>query len=137
MWVMVSLAMHALAYRPANIFLPQTADVGQVVGSIREMQSVVYKSRTPLIRRNESVTSDSDDIVFDALAGSRAGTVSRLDAIVKLDEWDDARGLDAFDNSLRRAQAAVLLSQVLYVGFQLAGFGVLLRVLLDTLGCES
>jgi hypothetical protein len=137
MWVIVSLAMHALTYRPANIFLHQTADVGQVIVSIRGMQRVVYKARNPLIRRNESVTSVSDDIVFDALAGSRVGTVSRSDAIVKLDKWDDARGLDAFNSSLRRAQATVLLSQFFYVGFQLAGFGVLLRVLLDTLGYES
>jgi hypothetical protein len=107
MWVIVSLAMHALTYRPANIFLHQTADVGQVIVSIRGMQRVVYKARNPLIRRNESVTSVSDDIVFDALAGSRVGTVSRSDAIVKLDKWDDARGLDAFNSSLRRAQATV------------------------------
>ena len=70
MWLVTVLAA---AYRPSNVLLPKRADGGDVVRSIRAMRARLPTNAT-LVRRCDVVTCDADDIVFDAIAGSRRGT---------------------------------------------------------------
>ena len=127
MWPIL-LPIVVTSYRASNIFIPKTAQKADVVKSMRDICERIPTNETSL-RRKDIVTCDADDIVFDAIAGSRRGTVACEKARKCMKSWS----IHDFESNLMISQMTVLLSQTIYVVFQLAALAVVTRVILDSL----
>ena len=125
MWIVLL----SCAYRPANVLLPARATREDVTQSIVKFTSRVEDSTAEYIFRRDLVTTSGDDIVFDALSGSRSGRVPRPRAVELLHMYAADEG--AFDKGLLQAQMTVVLSQTMYLLCQLVGVAVVFRIILD------
>ena len=123
------IGLLVLAYRPANVFLPARASTVEVHVGIDALCNRLHNSSLPTIRRSQVVTNDAEDIVFDALSGSRSGIVSTDHSTDRLRAY--RANPQTFDRDLRKAQTSVLAAQLSYVLCQCTAVAVVCRVLLD------
>jgi hypothetical protein len=124
---LVTLAL--ITYRPANLMLKHRASTEDVVNSLNTIHSKVLKTNTYYVKRNELVVTDADDIVFDALSGSRFGTIKTKPASLALKKWK--KDQSCFERALLRAQMSVIVSQALYISLQVGAFLLILRIYND------
>lgn len=121
-----------LAYRPANLGLASTVTRHDIRQSVQSMIPLIANTSnaTTRLHRTSLVSTVADDIVFDALSGSRSGTVLRASAAEQLQKWNDTE-LDGFDTTLLRAQVYVFACQTLYVLAQSVAVLFVARVVYD------
>ena len=124
---LVTLAL--ISYRPANVMLKQRASTEDITDSINTIHAKVCKTNTYYIKRNDIVVTDADDIVFDALSGSRFGTIKTKPASLALQKWKNDKS--CFERALLRAQMSVIVSQALYISLQVGAFLLIVRIYND------
>ena len=132
---MLSTLLLLCTYRSANIFLPLKGNVKQIKESILRIENTIANSTASVILRNDVCCNDADNIVFDALSGSRSGRINKHKIITVFDEWKNVNNevsIHSFERSLLMSQITVFFLQSLYVCLQLTGFFLILRILLDT-----
>lgn len=118
-----------VAYRPANVFLKQRATDTDISKSVSCLGKRIGDTSLYSVKRGDVVTSDADDIVFDALSGSRYGIVNAKKANMLLTTWQNDRG--KFQRALLRAHASVLLSQTVYFILQVSAMWLVVRIVSD------
>ena len=117
-----------LAYRPANIFSERRATPFEIEESLDKWRNVATAvNLTSTVHRYDLVETVADDILFDAVSGSRAGRVSKDRLRRTVHEWS----MDEFEQQLFRAQCTVAVAQTLWLAFQCVGAALVLRVMYD------
>lgn len=124
--IQVIFAACSLLYRPANVFLPARATAFQVQTSLEAMTDAVNISSAFQLRKS-IVSSDADDIVFDAISGSRSGRVSTLHMQNCLKTWT----IEDFESCLLQAQCSVLVAQMSLVIGKCIGVALIFRIVCD------
>ena len=89
----------------------------------------------PRFARKDVVETDSDDVLFDAVAGCRRGEVGRDLASEKISAFSFS--FDSFERSLLLAQAFVLLSQCILLSGQLTALTCVYKVASDVVAFQK
>ena len=126
---MLSILIFATSYRSANIFTNIQTNSHQIRQSILKFSNTTLSG--DFIKRKDIVESVSDDIVFDAISGSRSGIVKSKDFYELVNNWGKKEDLNDFSKKLRLAQTSVIISQTIYVLLQLTGLYLVLKVIND------
>lgn len=125
-----------VSFRSADVFLGTTASATDVRSSIAALEARMANATTAdVLRRRAVVRTPADDIVFDALVGSRGGTTSAAAARRRLDAWKEEDGplLLTFRRDLLWARCVVVASHALLLAGQLVGVACVCRVVHDLL----
>jgi hypothetical protein len=128
---MLSILIFAISYHSANVFTNIQTNSHQIRQSILKFSNTTLSG--DFIKRKDIVESVSDDIVFDAISGSRSGIVKSEDFYELVNNWEKKEDLNDFSKKLRMAQTSVIISQTIYILLQFTGLYVVLKVFSDYL----
>lgn len=117
------------SFRSANVFSEKRANTQQVRTSIEKFGRIVNEESGTHVMRDKVVDTDADDIVFDAVVGSRSGRVRSDIAKEKIQGFHSKS--KRFETYLLFAQLNVLFSQTILVLGQLTAVACLIRVIRD------
>jgi hypothetical protein len=129
MGVAVLCLVFASAYRPANIFLRKRASRPEIQQQFHSLTKYLHNSTNATIKRRFAVHNDAEDIIFDAIAGSRTGSIARERAVKRISWY--VENYAAFERDLFKAQVSVGGCQLLYSGLQSLGFIIIFKVVAD------
>lgn len=103
-----------LTYKPANIMLNKKASNTQIKNSLTYFKNLNITNK--YVKRNQIVITDSDDILFDAIAGSRTGTCNTN--IFHKNTNKIHKNFNTFKYKLIKAQITTLTAQTIYITLQ-------------------
>ena len=120
-----------VSFRTENLFANQYASETEVRSSIKSFNEKNITSM--IVLRTELCNSSSDDIVFDAIVGSKVGRVKTTKFFRVLESWNKEHELDLnkFQTSLLKSQLFVLFSQTIYLSFQASFVVLVYKILMD------
>ena len=118
-----------LSYKPGNIFTRRTASIAEVKTSIDKFNNLNITDST--LRRKDIVNTIADDIVFDALVGSKSGYITKKKYDLVLQKWSEDTSLRYFSINLLKAQIFVFICQCIYLSIQVSGLLLVLKIIND------